>query len=107
MMASFDLDELWQRGYVAVHAVNALDHYQHSPVVPTHPRKQGIKGSDVVVSEWLPRGPRKLAALQDTVVSQGIVDDQIFPAEEVADEPHVGAMAADQGHRGFRAQQFR
>ena len=98
-----DLDELRQVGDVAIHAVDAFDGDQHAAVFAPQIRQQLVDGPPIIVRERSPTGTGQNAALNDAVMRQGVMQNQIARAEQVADRGFVGRMAADVDDGIFRA----
>jgi hypothetical protein len=102
-----DLDELWQVGIVAVHAVQTFDRDQHSPILATNFCQDFVQRFVIVVIERPPTGTGKLGTLNDAVVSKTVVDDQIAGPNQVPDHGLVGRMTAGEGNNILDTQELR
>ena len=94
-----------QVGDVAVLAVDALDHDQHPAVLVAGGGEDRVEGRRVVVRERPPGRPGQLAALDDAVVGERVVDDEVARADEVPDHGDVRRVPADQRDRVVGAEQ--
>ncbi len=101
-----DLDELRQVRDVAVHAVDAFDGDQHAAVFAAQVGQQLVDRRANRYAGRPPPGAGENAALDDAVMRQGVVQDQIAGAEQVADRSFVGRMAADVDDGIFGADEF-
>ena len=102
------VDQLGQIGDVAVHAVDALDDDQHAAILAAELGQHPLGGLGVVVRERPPPRAGKDRPLDDAVVGQGVVQDEVARADEVADDRLVRGVAADEAstpprRRGTRA----
>ena len=100
-VAPLDLDELWKIGNVPVHAVNTLDGDQHAAVLGPELLEQPIGHLPVVVRERTAPGAGEDASLDDTVMRQGVVQDQIAGAQQVTDHRLVRGVTAGHCHGVF------
>ena len=98
-----DPDELRQVGEVAVHAVDALDHHEHAPILATDLGEELLGSVEIVVRERPAAGPGEHGTLQETVVGERVVEHEVAGADDVADHRLVRRMAADKRDRVFRA----
>ena len=95
----FEAHIFGNRGDVPVHGIDALHHDQHLGVLVPVGFEQGFQGLGIVMREGQGLRVGQADALHDGVMVDGVVEDQVPLAAEIADDGHVGGMAADQ-HQG-------
>ena len=106
LMPLFDFDELGQVGNVAVHAVNAFDHQQHAAIFVAELAQKSIRHLPIVMRERPTPSARQNAPLQNTVVRQGVVEDQVAGSHQVSDHGLVGGVSADEAQCGLGSQEL-
>src|SRR4051812_3828609 len=81
-MPPLDLDEALQIREIAIHAVEAFVDDQHAFVAMAHRGEKVVERIEIVVWEEAPLGVRQLAAHDDTIMCEGIVDDEVLRTEQ-------------------------
>ena len=89
-----DLNEFGQFRDIAIHTVNAFDNDEGPSETGSRLPENHVQGLPVVVGKRKVRCLGELASLENTVVDQGIMNDEVGLAEEMADSGHVGGMPA-------------
>ena len=89
-------DKSGEIGHVAVHAVMPLDDEQRMAVARPRLGEHLVGGFRVEMTKRHAPCARQDCALYDAVMDERVVDDQIVAAEQMADDSHIGRMAADQ-----------
>ena len=107
LVLPLQLDQPIQRREVAVHAGDALHRDQHPADLGTQRRQDALEGVHVVVRERPAAGAREPGAAEDAVVRQGVVDDQVLRAEQMAEHRDVRGVPAHQDDRVLAAQEPR
>ena len=88
VVAARELDDLRQRGDVAVHAEHAVGRDQRRAPVALAQRPREVLGVGVAVGDDV--GAREPAAVDDRGVAELVVEDDLAPARERRDHAHVG-----------------
>src|SRR5208337_4632820 len=89
-----NLNEFGQFRDIAIHAVNAFDNDEGPPETGSRLPENHVQGLPVVVGKRKVRCLGQLTSLENTVVYQGIMNDEVGLAEEMADSGDVGGMPA-------------
>ena len=101
----FDLNECRQLRDIAIHTVDAFNHDEGSAETGTRLPENLVQSLPVVVGKRKVRCLGELASLENAVVDQGIMNDEVEFAEQMADSGHVGGMPAHKDQAVFRSNQ--
>ena len=90
-----DLYEFRQFRDIAIHTVKGFDNDEGPSETGSQLPENHVQGLPVVVGKRKVCCLGELASLENTVVDQGVMNDEVGLAEEMADSGHVGGMPAD------------